>query len=78
MERSIQPTRPLPMKLKNATRGSLTSLLATSLPLVRSACPHSSGSPASLRIDTTRMHESGVASAGFTMKGHPAATAGQT
>ena len=39
---------------------------------------HSSGRPASRRIRTKRKQESGVASAGLTITGQPAATAGPT
>ena len=49
-ERSDQPTPGLPIKLKNATRGSVTKAVATSRVSVTVTWHHSSGSPASRRI----------------------------
>ena len=65
------------MKLKNATRGSVTICSAMSL-LQGAKRHHSSGKPASYSIFTKALQLSGVALAGFTNTGHPAAIAGPT
>ena len=66
------------MKLRKPTRGSAASSPARSLLSRASAWHQASGRPASCNIATKRKQESGVASAGLTMTGHPAAIAGAT
>ena len=66
------------MKLRKPTRGSAASSPARSLLSRASAWHQASGRPASCSIATKRKQESGVASAGLTMTGHPAAIAGAT
>ena len=53
-ERNIQPTRALPIKLKNATRGSVTRAEATSISFTTRAWHQASGRPALRSNETSR------------------------
>ena len=77
-ECSDQPTRAEPMKLRNATRGSVASRSAKSLLVGMKVWHQGSGRPASCTKATKSRHDNGVVEAGLTITGQPTAIAGTT
>ena len=74
LERSIHPILALPMKLKNATRASVTNFSATDRSETATAWHQPSGSPASLSRPTNSKQIAGVSCAGLMMTGQPLAS----
>ena len=77
LERNAQPTRAEPIKLKKATRGSVTRRSAVGMSHGKMA-QRSSDNPASCRMATKASADNGVSSAGLRITGQPTATAGAT
>ena len=74
--RSAQPTGPEPVKVISFTRSSATSTSPSSDELPTTTESQPGGSPASVISSASRSAESGVAVAGFSTTGQPAASAG--
>ena len=70
-----QPTLAEPIKLKKATRGSVTNFSEFSR-LVIATCTQPSGKPASMINSARRKQHSGVTVAGLIITGQPVAMAG--